>query len=469
MATVKGDVHDIGKNIVGVVLGCNDYEVIDLGVMVPAEKILETAASEKVDMIGLSGLITPSLDEMVHVAREMERARLRRPAADRRRDDQPRSTRPSRSRRAYTEPTVHVLDASRAVGVVGALLEPEPPRRRSIARTAPSRSACATLQRARDGRVLPFVQPAERRHAHRRRTPSSRRRVPRRARSSIRARGARAVHRLDALLHRLGAAGKYPAILEDPEQGQAARELFDDGDASSSTRSSTRAPGARAGVYGFWPASRRADGDGARARGTASRPVPHAPPAAGARRRASRSSLADFVAPRDRPRRLPRRLRRRRPARGRAGARFRADHDDYNAIMAKALADRLAEAFAEMLHKSRAGAWYGRTSTLANDELIAEKYRGIRPAAGYPACPDHTESGRSSTCSAPTRRASALTETFAMTPAASVSGLYFAHPEARYFASARSDAIRSRTTPRARARHSWRRALAPPNLAYDPR
>jgi 5-methyltetrahydrofolate--homocysteine methyltransferase len=441
MATVKGDVHDIGKNIVSVVLGCNSFEVIDLGVMVPAEKILETAKAKDVDVIGLSGLITPSLDEMVHVAQEMERLDFEVPLLI-------GGATTSRAHTAvkiapqYSGPTVHVLDASRAAGVVGALISDElKPKfieknigdQRRLREEYASRNAEKTL--------LPIGRARER--AMQIDWAATRIDIP-----QFKGRRILSNQPLDELVpyvdwspffHTWELRGRFPKIFDDPEVGLQARQLFEDAQKLLQDIVNGRLFTARA-VYGFWPAN--AVGDDIELYHNESRSSVlttfHM-----LRQQMDKPvnqychSLADFIAPK---------------GSGRTdylgafavtaghGAdelakQFEAEHDDYNSIMAKALADRLAEAFAEFLHERVRAEWgYGSDEHLSKEELIKEAYRGIRPAGGYPACPDHTEKRILFDLLAAEQNAGIhLTESFAMWPGASVSGLYFAHPEAKYF------------------------------------
>jgi 5-methyltetrahydrofolate--homocysteine methyltransferase len=444
LATVKGDVHDIGKNIVGVVLACNNYEVIDLGVMVPCEKILERAKAEKADLIGLSGLITPSLDEMVHVAREMERQGFKLPLLIGGATTSRRHT-AIKIAPHYSEPVVHVLDASRAVPVTTSLLSEDGKQ----AFVEQNRAEYEALRRAHAAPGLHVVSLEE---ARSRRTPIEWRAEDIPVPSFI---GVQVLHNVplatlreyidwSPLFHTWGLKGVYPRILEHAEQGAQARQIFKEANALLDVMVDKELISAH-GAYGFFPAN--AVGDDIELY-TATR--------ADAferfhflRQQSDRDgndpcrSLADFIAPRETA--LPDHI----------GAfavtsgiglkelcdRFKADHDDYNAIMAEALADRLAEAFAEYLHKRVRCEWgYGRSENLSNEDLIHEKYRGIRPAAGYPACPDHTEKGllwRLLDVEANTGMK--ITESFAMWPGSSVSGLYFAHPQSRYFSLGKID------------------------------
>ena len=439
LATVKGDVHDIGKNIVGVVLACNNYEVIDMGVMVPCEKILERAKAEKADVIGLSGLITPSLDEMVHVAREMERQGFKLPLLI-------GGATTSRAHTAikiaphYSEPVLHVLDASRAVPVATSLLSQESKQ----AFVEQQRSEYEALRKAHAAPRQPVVPIEE---ARSRRTSIAWRAedIPAPSFTGVRVLNDLPLETLREFIdwspffHTWGLKGVYPRILEHPAHGEQARQLFTEGTAMLDRMTGEKLIEAR-GVYGIFPAS--AFGDDVVVYGTEARKRELAT-FYFLRQQANREgkepcrSLADFIAPRETG--LPDHI----------GAfavtsgigltelcqRFRAENDDYSAIMAEAIADRLAEAFAEYLHKRVRCEWgFGCEEGLSNQELIEEKYRGIRPAPGYPSCPDHTEKGtlwRLLDVGANT--GIQITESFAMWPGSSVSGLYFAHPESRYF------------------------------------
>ncbi len=445
LATVKGDVHDIGKNIVGVVLACNNYEVVDLGVMVPCEKILERAKTEKADLIGLSGLITPSLDEMVHVAREMERQGFKLPLLIGGATTSRRHT-AVKIAPHYSEPVVHVLDASRAVPVTTSLLSDEG----KPAFVAQHRTDYEALRKAHSAPRLPVVSLET---ARSRRTPiewcAEDLLVPSftgvRVLKNFPLATLREFIDWSPLFHTWGLKGVYPRIFEHPEQGAQARQLFTDANALLDVMVEKNLIAAH-GVYGFFPANALGDDvelytDAARERVVERFHF--------LRQQSDREgsepcrSLADFIAPKETG------------LRDHIGAfavtsgiglkevcdQFRAKNDDYNAIMAEALADRLAEAFAECLHKRVREEWgYGCGEGLSNEELIHEKYRGIRPAPGYPACPDHTEKGplwRLLDVQANTGMQ--ITETFAMWPGSSVSGLYFAHPQSRYFSLGKID------------------------------
>ncbi len=424
LATVKGDVHDIGKNIVGVVLACNGYEIIDLGVMVPADKILEAARREGVEAVGLSGLITPSLEEMVHVASEMKRLGMTLPLLIGGATTSKKHT-AVKVAPAYPGPVVHVLDASRAVGTVGELLGSG--RAGFIERVRKEQDSLREdFARGQKVEVVPYAV------AKQRALRASAAPVARPAEL-----GARAVTpSLDELVpyidwtpffHAWELSGVYPAILDKPEVGKAAREVFEAGQSLLKKLVAEKALTAR-GVYGFFEGRRQGD-DVVLADGTVlhclrqQREKPAGEP---------HLSLADFVSEsQDYIGAF---------AVGIFGAEDRAKkleqaHDDYNAIMVKVLADRLAEAFAEMLHeRARKDCGFGREERLTKEELIAEKYRGIRPAPGYPACPDHTEKRTIwKLLDAEQKAGMKLTESCAMWPPAAVSGLYFNHPDARYF------------------------------------
>jgi 5-methyltetrahydrofolate--homocysteine methyltransferase len=485
MATVKGDVHDIGKNIVGVVLQCNNYEVIDLGVMVPAAKILETARAMNADVIGLSGLITPSLDEMVHVAQEMERENFRVPLLI-------GGATTSRAHTAvkiaphYQSSTVHVLDASRAVGVVNKLVNPNSSKsfdqqtRADYERLRAEHSAkvgqrdllsIADARRNALGFDWENYTPPKPEFLGVRvfcTDPGSAGCQPAVVGSLPATSASRQAAETDRLaacvpqqisletlipyidwspfFHTWELRGRYPAILDDATFGKQARELFDDAQRLLAEVVAEKLIQA-CGVIGFWPAN--AVGDDVELFTDDSRSTRHAT-LHFLRQQMRKPSgqfnhcLADYVAPQTQ-------------LDGRHGsprqdylggfavtagigadevaAKFKADHDDYSAIMLKALADRLAEAFAEYAHKLAREAWgFGRNENLAAEDLFRERYRGIRPAAGYPACPDHAEKRTLFDLLAAEKNCDIkLTESFAMHPGASVSGLYFSHPEAKYF------------------------------------
>ncbi len=439
LATVKGDVHDIGKNIVGVVLACNNYEVVDMGVMVPCEKILERAKAEKADLIGLSGLITPSLDEMAHVAREMERQGFKLPLLI-------GGATTSRAHTAikiapfYSEPVVHVLDASRAVPVTTTLLSDEG----RPAFIAQHRADYERLRRMHSGTKQKLMSLEA---ARANRTP-----ITWRAEDIAQPLGT-GVHVLPDVslatlreyidwtpfFHTWELKGVYPRILQHEKYGEEATKIFAEANVLLDEIIAKKLLTAR-GVYGLFPAN--AVGDDVHLYTDESRATPlaafHFLRQQGVAEKGGPSrSLSDFVAPQGSG------------LRDHLGAfavtsgiglqdlcdGFRKQHDDYNAIMAEALADRLAEAFAEYLHHQARIEWgFGKNEDLSPEQLIAEKYRGIRPAAGYPACPDHTEKGTLwELLDVEKNTGMRITESFAMWPGSSVSGLYFAHPESRYF------------------------------------
>jgi len=445
LATVKGDVHDIGKNIVGVVLACNNYQVIDMGVMVPCEKILERATAEKADMIGLSGLITPSLDEMVHVAREMERQDFKLPLLI-------GGATTSRAHTAvkiaphYSEPVVHVLDASRAVPVTTSLLS----HQGKSAFVAQHRADYEALRKAHSAPRQTVVSIET---ARKRRTPIEWRPedLPRPAFT-----GVRVLHNFPLatlrdfidwtpFFHTWGLKGIYPRILQHEGQGAQARQIFTEANALLDVIIAKNLITAR-GVYGLFRASAVGDDVELYTDDTREKMLErfHF-----LRQQSNKEgtepcrSLADFIAPKETG--LPDHIGAFAVTSG-IGLKqlcdgFRTKNDDYNAIMAEAIADRLAEAFAECLHKRVREEWgYGCGEGLSNADLIQEKYRGIRPAAGYPACPDHTEKGPLwSLLDVQANTGMLITESFAMWPGSSVSGLYFAHPESRYFSLGKID------------------------------
>ncbi|HXF55520.1 MAG TPA: methionine synthase [Hyphomicrobiaceae bacterium] len=474
LATVKGDVHDIGKNIVGVVLACNNYEVIDMGVMVPCEKILERARQEKADLIGLSGLITPSLDEMVHVASEMQRRNLTVPlligGATTSREHTAVKIAP-----AYAQPTVHVLDASRAVEVVSTLLDAE--RRRVFdAHNREEQQRVRALHAQKAVRPLLPLEVVQAKRPHLAWTPAEVARpafLGRRLLDDVPL--ATLVPYIDwrFFFSAWELPGRYPDVLDDPVYGETARDLF-----GAAQRLLDRLVGERLlrarGVYGFWPAWAEGDdvvlfADERRSEVVARFPMLRQQAAHAAEQ--PYLSLADFVAPRE------------------AGvqdyvgafavtagigldalvADFERQHDDYHAIIAKALADRFAEAAAEWLHERARREWYAPDERLDVPALLKERFRGIRPAFGYPACPDHSEKATLFALLDGPAAGITLTEHFAMLPAASVSGLYFGHPEARYFAVGRigRDQVESYAQRKGVPVEMVERWLAP-NLGYEP-
>jgi 5-methyltetrahydrofolate--homocysteine methyltransferase len=450
LATVKGDVHDIGKNIVGVVLACNNYEVVDLGVMVPCEKILATAREMKADIVGLSGLITPSLDEMVHVAREMERQGLKLPLLI-------GGATTSKAHTAvkiapgYTEPVVHVLDASRAVPVVSSLISAEHKPKfaeqireeygRVRAHHGNQQQKLVTLEQARaNAPKLKFDDLPRPEFVGVRVLSSDATTLN--TQHSARITLSDLVPFIDwsPFFHTWELRGVYPKILQHEKHGEEARKLFADAQRLLEKIVSEKLLQPRA-IYGLFPANRVGDDvevytDESRAKvlttfhflrqqmeKTDSTPNWCLADFIAAKHPTSKDYLGAFAVTSGHGLRA-------------LVEKFKADHDDYNAIMAEALADRLAEAFAEFLHKRVREEWgYGKKENLTTEELIAEKYHGIRPAAGYPACPDHTEKAILwDLLDVEKHTGIKLTESFAMWPGSSVSGLYFAHPDSKYFA-----------------------------------
>jgi len=466
-ATVKGDVHDIGKNIVGVVLGCNNYRVIDLGVMAPAETILDTAEREHADVIGLSGLITPSLTEMVNVATEMKRRGLKLPLLIGGATTSKQHT-AVRIAPAYAEPVVHVVDASRVVGVMSALLDDE----RKAKLDADNRKDQDRLRRLHEEKEKTPLLPYRKALANRLVVEWRQEDAP--PPPFV---GTKTVQPDLATLRDYidwtfffsawELKGSYPKILDDPVKGETARELFAVGNEVLDRIVSEGLLEAR-GVYGYFPA--HADGDDLV---TESGYVFHC-----LRQQADRGegepnkSIADLIAPLESG------------VRDHIGAFavsagfgadelakvYEAEHDDYRAIVVKALADRLAEAFAEYLHAQVRREWYAPDERFTNEELIKERYRGTRPAFGYPACPDHSEKRTLFELLAASEAAGIdLTSSCAMMPAASVSGLYLAHPAARYFHIGRigKDQIEDYARRKGESIAEAERWLAQ-NLAYEP-
>ncbi len=476
LATVKGDVHDIGKNIVGVVLGCNNYEVIDLGVMVPCEKILAAARENKPDIIGLSGLITPSLDEMVHVAKEMTREGF----------DLPLLIGGATTSKAHTavkiapsyEPgVVHVLDASRAVGVVGSLIS-QTQRQNFVKQMRDDYEKVRQSHHERGAKSLLSITQAR---ANRLMSDWVAADIPTPAASGVRTIEDQSLVELIPFIdgapffHTWELKGRYPTIFDDSTVGPKAKELYDDARRLLDEIIQKRQLKAK-GVYGFFAAA--SVGDDIELYADASRKIT-ATTIHHLRQQSEKPtgqpnlSLADYVAPKGSGRQ------------DYIGAfavtagvgldelckRFDKDHDDYNSIMTKALADRLAEAFAECLHKRVREEWgYGKHEQLTNDDLIRERYRGIRPAPGYPACPDHTEKQLLFDLLQVEKNAGiTLTDSFAMLPAASVSGLYFAHPGAKYFAVGKigKDQVEDYARRKGMDLRTIERWLSP-NLNYEP-
>ncbi len=468
LATVKGDVHDIGKNIVGVVLACNNYEVIDLGVMVSCERILEVAAEKGAHIIGLSGLITPSLDEMAHVAREMKRRDLDVPLLIGGATTSKQHT-AVKIAPEYHGSTVHVLDASRVVNVTSDLMDPE--RRKTL--DIENREKQEGLRLLHAGKVQqPLLSLADaRRRAQPVTFPEERPRpdfLGRRVLDDVELEDLVPFIDWTFFFSAWELRGRFPAILDDPKVGEAAREVYQNGRELLDEILRGRKLRARA-VYGFWPAVREGDDivlfdperDGRELTRFSMLRQQRDPGGKGTR------SLADFVSPDG----------------DYVGAfavtaglgtaklagEYEAQHDDYRAILTKALADRLAEAFAESLHQRARREWYARDESLANDQLIDETYRGIRPAFGYPACPDHTEKAKLFELLGAPEVGIDLTESFAMTPAASVSGIYLGHPDSKYFAVGRigRDQVDDYAARKGVPRAEIERWLAP-NLGYDP-
>jgi len=473
LATVKGDVHDIGKNIVGVVLGCNSYDVVDLGVMVSCERILQTAIDEKADLIGLSGLITPSLDEMVFVAKEMERRHIRLPLLIGGATTSKQHT-AVKIAPEYEEATVHVLDASRVVDVVSKLMN-ETARADFEAANRALQQQLREQYSARRERPLLSYEAARRNHL---RIDWANEALPHP--SFLGRREVRELP-LETLIPYIDwtfffaaweLKGRFPAIFDHPQYGAPARDLYDNARALLDRIVAEKLLTAN-GVYGFWPAASEDDdvvvfSDRHRT-GELTRFNMLRQQEAIADGKPN-LSLADFIAPRDC---------------GTAdyvgafavtagiGAadlarRFEQDHDDYNAILVKALADRLAEAFAGYLH-ARARADWGFAENATPEQVIAETHRGIRPGFGYPACPDHSEKFKLFDLLDARREGLDLTEHAAMTPAASVSGLYFAHPQSRYFTVGRlgEDQIASYARRKGQAIGDVERWLSS-NIAYEP-
>ena len=456
LATVKGDVHDIGKNIVGVVLGCNNYEVIDLGVMVSTDRILETALEEGCDVVGLSGLITPSLDEMVNVAKEMERRGMELPLLIGGATTSKQHT-AVKIAPEYSEPTLHVLDASRVVGVVSNLLD-------------------AGRKSTLDEENRELQERLREQHAEKERKPllpiaearANKERVPFDGTPDPPFTGVRTIEpELTTLreyidwqffFHAWELKGKYPAILEHP----AARELYDDAQEMLDEILRDGALEAR-GVYGFWPA--RAEGDDFVLEEGMRFSFLRQQSAYGDSR--PNRSLADYVSPEgDHVGAFAVAIH----GADELSARYEAEHDDYRAIMVKALADRFAEAFAEYLHELARRAWYEPDEQLSYEDRVAERFRGIRPAFGYPACPDHTEKRKLFDLLGAKDAGLGLTESYAMTPAAAVSGIYLAHPMSRYFSVGRlgRDQVEDYASRKRISVEDAERWLGP-NLGYETR
>ncbi|HEV8720698.1 MAG TPA: methionine synthase [Candidatus Binatia bacterium] len=475
-ATVKGDVHDIGKNIVGVVLSCNNYDVIDLGVMVPADKIIDTAIAENADIIGLSGLITPSLDEMVHVAGEMTRRGLNIPLLIGGATTSKRHT-AVKIAPAYEHETIHVIDASRAVPVVGALAKPD--ARKAL--DGQNRKEQQVIREQFENRVATQLLTYEEATRHKLHTEWDEQRIAtpefigRRVLKEFSLSELAPFIDWSPFFHTWEMRGRYPDLLSDPTRGPAARELFANAQELLNEIVDKKLFTAHA-VYGFFPAYGDGDDIVVFDDVTRKRQVTRLHTLRqqkGNQRGKPQLALADYIAPRES---------------GHVdyiGAfavttghgcqdlaeRFEKDHDQYNSIMAKALADRLAEAFAEYLHQRARAEWgYGKGEKLSIEDLIAEKYRGIRPAPGYPAQPDHTEKPLIfDLLQVHEATGITLTESFAMYPAASICGLYFAHPESQYFAVSAigKDQVESYAARKGMKVAEVERWLAP-ILGYDP-
>ncbi|MBL8828575.1 MAG: methionine synthase [Planctomycetaceae bacterium] len=475
MATVKGDVHDIGKNIVGVVLGCNNYQIIDMGVMVPCEQILARAKQEGVDIIGLSGLITPSLDEMVYVAKEMQREGLDLPLLIGGATTSPKHT-AVKIAPQYKNSTVHVLDASRCVGVVDQLLNPRTREAYDRKNRVEQQKLVESFQQRQQATLVPIDQARAKKFTCDWSTFTI---------EAPEFTGRRIIDApLDVLTKYIDWSpffwtwelkGKYPAILTDVAVGEQASKLFTDATKLLQEIVDRRLLTAT-GVYGFWPANSDGDDIVLYTDETRQQELTRFCTLRQQWERKGQATfyaLADFIAPRDSGKH------------DYLGAfavtaghgvdelvrKYERAHDDYNAILVKALADRLAEAFAEYLHQKARHEWgYGKQEKLSNEQLIDEQYRGIRPAPGYPACPDHTEKRPLFDLLEAEKLARiSLTENYAMTPAASVSGLYFAHPEAKYFAVDRLtlDQVEDYARRKGLTVAEVERWLAP-NLGYEP-
>ncbi len=475
LATVKGDVHDIGKNIVGVVLACNGYEVIDLGVMVAADRIAKAARETGANLVGLSGLITPSLDEMVHTVRELSREGIAVPILIGGATTSPAHT-AVKIAPASGQPVVHVADASRAVGVAGRLLSDEL-RPAYLARNLALQQE---LRHDHAGRQSKPLLPLASARARRRTLDWPAADLPVPSFTGVHVEEdvplAELIPFVDwsPFFHAWELRGRYPQILDDVVVGEKARELFADAQELLTEIVGGHLLQARA-VWGLFPANSVGDDVElySEPKGEHLLATLHT-----LRQQQEKSgdapyeALADFVAPRESGRRdhiglfavtaghrLPELC-----------ARFEADHDDYRSILAKALADRLAEASAERIHKLAREAWgFGQSEALSPEDLIRERYRGIRPAPGYPACPDHTEKRTLfSLLDAPANAGITLTESCAMFPAASVSGFYLAHPESHYFAVGRlgRDQVADYARRKGMPLHEAERWLAP-NLGYE--
>jgi 5-methyltetrahydrofolate--homocysteine methyltransferase len=474
MATVKGDVHDIGKNIVGVVLACNDYEIIDLGVMVQCDKILQTAKEHQADMIGLSGLITPSLDEMVHVAKEMEREGFEVPLLIGGATTSSKHT-SVKIAPSYHGPVLYVKDASRSVGVVDRLTRPEQRQALDKENRAAQEQEREEFRKRRQRKLVPYSEAVARRFVPDwKKTPPAPAFLGTRVLENVPLSEIRSYIDWSPFFMAWELKGKYPQIFEDATVGSEAKKLFADAQKLMDRIVNDKLLSAHA-VYGFWPAAALGDDIVLYTDESRSAELTRLHMLRQQWERVGQThfrSLADFIAPKasDVPDHL--------------GAfavtagigvdqlvkEFEAQHDDYNAIMTKALADRLAEAFAEMLHERARRDWgFGKDENLSKPDLVEEKYQGIRPAPGYPACPDHTEKAMLwNLLDAEKTAGIELTESFAMHPAASVSGWYFGHPEASYFAvdMLTRDQVEAYASRKGMLLPEMERWLAP-NLSYE--
>lgn len=475
IATVKGDVHDIGKNIVGVVLQCNNYEVIDLGVMVSCEKILEEAVKHSADMIGLSGLITPSLDEMVHVAREMKRAQMTMPLLVGGATTSAKHT-AVKIAPAYDGPVLHVMDASRSVGVVERLLSKDH-RDRYIEENRADQVKQAANYRDRQQKLVPYSEALEKRFATDWKTvvvdqPSF---TGTRVLSDIPLAEIRDFIDWSPYFMTWELKGKYPKIFKDPVVGEIAKEVYDKANGMLDRIIDENLIQAKA-AYGFWPAA--SDGDDVivytdESRTTQAKRFHFLRQQWERKGQSDFRSLADYVAPVDSGREdyLGGFVVTAGIGAEKLSAQFKKELDDESSIVVQAVADRCAEALAEYLHQQARKDWgFGKGESLTPEELIAEKYRGIRPAAGYPACPDHTEKRTLfELLDAEKNTTVELTSSYAMSPGASVSGLYFGHPESRYFTVDRvtKDQIECYAKRKGESVREVERWLSP-NLAYDP-
>lgn len=476
LATVKGDVHDIGKNIVGVVLGCNNYEVIDLGVMVPADQILKAAQEHQVDILGLSGLITPSLDEMVHVAREMQRLNFTIPlligGATTSRKHTAIKIAPQ-----FKGITLHVRDASRAAGVVSHLINPELRIKLEQENRADQEKTRQQFAQQKGLPLTPYRLTAAKapRMDWQGTSPAQPEFLGTRVLRDFPIESLIPFIDWSPFFHTWELPGRFPAILDDPQMGSTARELYEQAQLLLQKICQDHAIQAHA-VYGFYPAQAVGNDVYLYTDGTGQTELTRFHFLRQQREKTEDMplySLSDFIAPRE------------------SGMvdyigafavctgfgvdpmvrKLEAEHDDYQAILVKAIADRLAEAFAEYLHLRVRQEWgYGREENLSSEDLIRERYRGIRPAHGYPACPDHTEKSTLwQLLQVEQNIGLQLTESYAMLPGAAVSGLYFSHPASKYFAVGQigRDQVEDYAQRKQLSVQDAERWLAP-NLGYDP-